>query len=269
MLLAGQRAAREDGPSSAVRRSGTVDEPTPARVERDEDVVWKAAIRGRGGSSPVIANGRVWVTTAVTEARGVSLRALAFDVESGKELVNVDVFRLSNGNLKNSKNSHASPTPILDGDRVYLHFGGEGTAAIDATSGASVWKALPYASAWGRGYPALYKDILISAGRHYEAWVLRSTRIRQCGGNGAPEAVRPGVHDTARDFVGRPRSGRQRRRVPGGGLNPTRVRKSGRSGTRMGFRMCHVRCSGTGWSMSPPDSSSPLCWRSGWMARET
>jgi outer membrane protein assembly factor BamB len=147
----------------------------PLEWSETKNVAWKAAIRGRGWSSPVIANGRVWVTTAVTDARGVSLRALAFDVESGKELVNAEVFRLSNGNLKNSKNSHASPTPIVQGDRVYLHFGGEGTAALEAASGAIVWKAqFPYASQHGAGgSPALYKDLLIFSGDgHYEAWVM-------------------------------------------------------------------------------------------------
>ena len=54
---------------------------------------------------------------------------------AGRELVNVEVFRLSNAKLKNPKNSHASPTPIVEGDRVYLHFGADGTAAIDAASG--------------------------------------------------------------------------------------------------------------------------------------
>jgi outer membrane protein assembly factor BamB len=88
-----------------------------------------------------VADGRVWVTTSVEQARSASLRALAFDVESGREIVNVEVFRLSNATLKNPKNSNASPTPIVEGNRVYLHFGADGTAAIDAATGALVWKA--------------------------------------------------------------------------------------------------------------------------------
>ena len=147
----------------------------PLDWSETKNVVWKTAIRGRGWSSPVIADGRVWVTTAVEEARGASLRALAFDVETGKELVDVEVFRLSNADLKNPKNSHASPTPIVENNRVYLHFGGDGTAAIDAASGAIVWKArFPYASQHGAGgSPTLYKDLLVFSGDgHYEAWVM-------------------------------------------------------------------------------------------------
>jgi outer membrane protein assembly factor BamB len=147
----------------------------PIEWSETKNIVWKTPLRGRGWSSPVVANGRVWLTTAVNEGGGASLRALAFDVETGKELINVDVFRMSNANLKNPKNSHASPTPILDGNRVYLHFGGEGTAAIDAESGAVVWKArFPYVNQHGAGgSPVVYKDLLIFNGDgYYEAWVM-------------------------------------------------------------------------------------------------
>jgi outer membrane protein assembly factor BamB len=117
----------------------------------------------------------VWLTTSLAAAGGASLRAMAFDAATGRELVNVEVFKLSNGNLKNPKNSHASPTPIVDGDRVYVHFGGEGTAALDATTGAIVWaKKFPYASQHGSGgSPVLHDDLLIFSGDgHLEAWVL-------------------------------------------------------------------------------------------------
>ena len=147
----------------------------PLEWSETKNVAWKTATRGRGWSSPVVADGRVWVTTSVEQARSASLRALAFDVESGREIVNVEVFRLSNATLKNPKNSNASPTPIVEGNRVYLHFGADGTAAIDAATGALVWKAqFPYESQHGAGgSPALYKDLLIFSGDgHYEAWVV-------------------------------------------------------------------------------------------------
>ena len=147
----------------------------PLEWSDTRNVAWKVPVRGRGWSSPVVGNGRVWITTSVAEGGGASLRALAFDVESGRELLNVEVFRLSNANLKNPKNSHASPTPIIDGDRVYVHFGGEGTAALDAASGAIVWaKKFPYASQHGSGgSAALHNDLLIFSGDgHYEAWVI-------------------------------------------------------------------------------------------------
>jgi outer membrane protein assembly factor BamB len=62
----------------------------------------------------------------------------------------------------NPKNSRASPTPIVDGDRVYVHYGADGTAALTA-SGEVVWKTkLAYESQHGDGgSPVLYGDVLI------------------------------------------------------------------------------------------------------------
>jgi outer membrane protein assembly factor BamB len=115
------------------------------------------------------------MTTSVAATGGASLRAIAHDAATGRELLNVEVFKLSDANLKNPKNSHASPTPIVEGDRVYVHFGGDGTAALDAATGAIVWaKKFPYASQHGSGgSPVLNGDLLIFSGDgHYEAWVI-------------------------------------------------------------------------------------------------
>jgi len=149
--------------------------PVPLEWSETRNVVWKVPVAGRGWSSPVVSQGRIWLTTAVAAARGASLRVLAFDAETGRELVNVEAFRLSNASLKNEKNSHASPTPIVEGDRVYVHFGGDGTAALDAATGKVLWsKKFPYESQHGSGgSPALYKDRLIFSGDgHLEAWVI-------------------------------------------------------------------------------------------------
>ena len=92
----------------------------------------------------------------------MSLRALAFDVASGREVVNTEVFRVDRPEALNAKNSYASPTPIVDGDRVYVHFGAQGTAAL-TTTGEIVWKTrLAYQSQHGNGgSPALHGDLLI------------------------------------------------------------------------------------------------------------
>jgi outer membrane protein assembly factor BamB len=147
----------------------------PLEWSETKNILWKVPVRGRGWSSPVIGDGRVWITTSVAATGGASLRAIAHDAATGREILNVEVFKLSNANLKNPKNSHASPTPIVEGDRVYVHFGGDGTAALDAATGAIVWaKKFPYASQHGSGgSPVLHGDLLIFSGDgHYEAWVI-------------------------------------------------------------------------------------------------
>ena len=139
----------------------------PLEWSETKNIIWKTPVPGLGWSSPTVANGRVWLTTVVEskERRGrvsASLRALAFDVATGRELVNVEVFRLDDAGYVNPKNSRASPTPIVESDRVFVHFGAEGTAAL-STSGEILWTThLRYESQHGNGgSPTLYRDLLI------------------------------------------------------------------------------------------------------------
>jgi outer membrane protein assembly factor BamB len=134
----------------------------PLQWGEGKNVAWKTRIAGLGWSTPVVAGGRVWLTTAI-EQRGVSLRVLAFDVATGLEVVNVEAFNIPSSRREiNPKNSWASPTPVIDGDRIYVHFGADGTAAL-TTSGEIVWKArFEHQSQHGAGgSPIVYRDLLI------------------------------------------------------------------------------------------------------------
>jgi outer membrane protein assembly factor BamB len=156
--LAGQDWPQFRGPGG---QGHSTERGLPLEWSEAKNVAWKAAVPGRGWSSPVVSGGRVWLTTATAVGRDTSLRLLAFDVEKGTQALDVEVFKLR-GPLLNPKNSHASPTPIVDGDRVYVHFGAEGTAAV-STAGAILWKTkLPYQSQHGNGgSPELAGDLLI------------------------------------------------------------------------------------------------------------
>jgi outer membrane protein assembly factor BamB len=133
----------------------------PLNWSETTNVRWKVAIPGRGWSSPVVHGDHIWLTTATEE--GKSLRAISVDRNSGAILQNVEIFRLKSAKLANSKNSFASPTPVIDGERVYLHFGAFGTACI-TQSGEIVWKTrLEYDNGQHGtgGSPILYDDLLI------------------------------------------------------------------------------------------------------------
>lgn len=150
----------------------------PSTWSETQNVAWKTPVDGLGWSSPVVGGGRVWLTTAtegVGDARTeVSLRARAYDIESGREVVDVEVFRLRRAGDINPKNSFASPTPVLDGERVYVHFGAEGTAALTVT-GDVVWRTtFEYASQHGAGgSPIVYGDLLVfSCDGHDAAFVV-------------------------------------------------------------------------------------------------
>lgn len=164
MLLWCATAAAQDWPQfrGPGGQGHSSEQNLPLQWSESSNVAWKTKIPGLGWSSPVVANGRVWLTTAV-EQRGFSLRVLAFDASSGREVVNVEVFKVRYDERDiNPKNSWASPTPILDGDRVYVHFGADGTAALN-TSGEILWKnRFEYQSQHGAGgSPVLYGDLLI------------------------------------------------------------------------------------------------------------
>lgn len=140
----------------------------PTEWGPDKNVVWKQAIPGHGWSSPVIVNGRIYLTSAVPAGKGAAaerkLEALCLDAGSGKVLWEVEVFRQGADapNIHN-KNSHASPTPLVHDGRLYVHFGHQGTACLDL-SGKVLWKndSLKYRPVHGNGgTPIVVDDKLV------------------------------------------------------------------------------------------------------------
>ena len=133
----------------------------PLTWSESKNVKWKTAIPGKGWSSPAMLGDRIWLTTATDD--GKSLRAICVDRNSGAITQNIEVFRIKNHGPMSPKNSLASPTPVLEGDRVYLHFGAHGTACITKT-GELVWKTrLEYDNGQHGpgGSPVLYENLLI------------------------------------------------------------------------------------------------------------
>ncbi len=124
------RGPRQDGITDA--------KGLPLEWSEQKNVKWKTAIPGEGWSSPLVANGQVWLTTAIDN--GQSLRALCVDLASGRTLHDVEVFRNANPPAKHKRNSFASPTGIIDGELVFVHFGPMGTACLDAKSGSVRWE---------------------------------------------------------------------------------------------------------------------------------
>lgn len=133
----------------------------PLTWSETQNVRWKVLIPGKGWSSPVIGGSRIWLTTATEEGR--SLRAIAVDPQTGEIIKNIEVIRLEHPGSINIKNSYASPTPVLEQDRIYVHFGAFGTACL-TQSGDIVWKTrLNYDNGQHGpgGSPVLYEDLLI------------------------------------------------------------------------------------------------------------
>lgn len=136
----------------------------PVEWSESENITWKRKIPGRGWSSPVILSGQVWMTTASEDGR--SLRAVCVDEESGKILRDVEVLHQEDPPKINPKNSYASPSPIIEPGRLYVHFGAFGTGCVDTESGEVLWKTtdlqLDHKEGPG-GSPVLYGNLMIQS----------------------------------------------------------------------------------------------------------
>jgi outer membrane protein assembly factor BamB len=115
----------------------------PLTWSESENIVWKRAVMGLGWSSPVVDGNEVWLTSTTDGRKNV--RAFCFDGETGRQLVMTEpLFDVSRTGRVSAQNGHASPTPVLDGDRVFVHFGASGTACL-RRDGTVVWRrVLPY-----------------------------------------------------------------------------------------------------------------------------
>ena len=161
----------------------------PIHLTPEATGIWKTAVPGRGHSSPVVWEGRIFLSSSITGGpSGIeppvhirdgevylhpgstdgnlshTLLALAYDAVTGAELwrrvlhdgpVYDNIYRT---------NTYASPTPLTDGERVYFYFGSEGFFAL-TLEGELVWRQdLGDIGSWGLGHgisPVLHQDLLI------------------------------------------------------------------------------------------------------------
>jgi outer membrane protein assembly factor BamB len=166
-------------------KAGVVeDADLPVTWSTTEHVAWVVDIPGRGWSSPIIWGDRVFVTTAVPEGetempkKGLYLggerpipsdkvhqwKVYCLDFNSGKVLWEAVAHRGLPQYGLHLKNSHASETPVTDGERVYAYFGNVGLFCYDF-DGRLVWSKRwgPFKTRnnWGTAAsPVLYRDRL-------------------------------------------------------------------------------------------------------------
>jgi outer membrane protein assembly factor BamB len=135
----------------------------PLHWSEEQNVKWKTAIPHRGWSTPVVADGQVWLTTATVD--GHDFFVICVDAESGAIRLNERLFHSDDPEpLGNDMNGYASSTPVLDTGRVYVHFGSYGTACLDATTHKVLWQRTDLQCRHYRGpgsSPILFEDLLI------------------------------------------------------------------------------------------------------------
>ncbi len=114
------------------------DAEPPLTFGEKQNLKWKTPVSGKAWSSPVIRDGKVWMTNAQTD--GKKMWAICLDMETGKKIHEILVFENEKPQFCHSMNSYATPTPVIDDGRVLVHFGTHGTAALDAVTGKKLWE---------------------------------------------------------------------------------------------------------------------------------
>lgn len=162
----------------------------PDQWSADKNIRWKTPLPGRGHSSPVVwenkifltadlegdvvpgakavqhvRKGEVWVhPDSVSGNRKHTLKMLCLDRDSGKILWEQVAYEGTVLDDRHRKNTYASGTPVTDGKFVYAFFEAEGLYCYDF-AGKLIWKTnVGKISKVGMGpgtSPVLYENLII------------------------------------------------------------------------------------------------------------
>ncbi|MEM9827418.1 MAG: PQQ-binding-like beta-propeller repeat protein [Planctomycetota bacterium] len=116
----------------------------PETWSSTKSIRWRTELPGSGWSSPVHDGTHVYLSAAIDGESEDSAKRLVvqkLDLQSGALVATFPVFdQLDDRKYPiHSKNSHASPTLVIDGGQVIAHFGYQGTAALDF-DGKKLWE---------------------------------------------------------------------------------------------------------------------------------
>jgi len=134
----------------------------PVRWSETENVVWKTAIPGKAWSSPVIWDGRIWMTNAPED--GTSLSAICVDADSGQIVHRKRLHSVAAPQYCHPFNSYASPSPAIEQGRVYVSFGSPYNACLNSNTGEVIWQRTDLVCNHFRGpgsSPFIYKNLFI------------------------------------------------------------------------------------------------------------
>jgi outer membrane protein assembly factor BamB len=133
LVLAGDSWPEYRGPSGD---GHATDADLPDKID-DGVVQWKTAIHGKGWSSPVVWGKQIWLTTATED--GAELSVLCIDRTSGNVIHDRVLVENESPAFCHPMNSYATPTPVIDQGKVYVHFGTYLTACLDTATCEEIW----------------------------------------------------------------------------------------------------------------------------------
>ena len=104
----------------------------PTTLDPSKNAVWQIELPGKGSSTPCVWGDRVFITCDIEGEDGL----LCYDLK-GKELWRVKLGPQRAGKHRNASGSN--PTPITDGERVFVYYK-SGTVAALNFKGEVLWK---------------------------------------------------------------------------------------------------------------------------------
>ncbi len=154
------------------------DKGLPIHWSATENIVWKTALPGRGGSSPITLNGRIYLTAytgyGIDRSKPGNQKELTLHVlclnradgkliwdKTSKPLLPEQDYQKGHIDL----HGYASATPVTDGKSLFAFFGRSGVRAYDL-DGKELWHSVVGSKidshGWGSGAsPILFGDLLI------------------------------------------------------------------------------------------------------------
>ncbi|MEZ6091238.1 MAG: PQQ-binding-like beta-propeller repeat protein [Pirellulaceae bacterium] len=104
-----------------------------------KNIQWKIPLQGFGHCTPVIGEGRVWLTAASED--GKQQFVYCIDQQTGEVLHHKLLFENEHPeDLANPINNYAAPSSVLEPGAVYVHFGTYGTAKLDSQTAEVIWQ---------------------------------------------------------------------------------------------------------------------------------
>lgn len=100
-----------------------------------ENVVWKTPLPGVSGATPIVVGDRIYLSSS--QKRDEALHGMCLDRMSGKVIWDKV---LAKSDRSNPRNTMASPSPVIDGERAIFLYGTGDLVALNAATGDEVWR---------------------------------------------------------------------------------------------------------------------------------
>lgn len=181
----------------------STEKAAPATWAKDKNVQWRVALPQHGNGSPIVSNGRVFVTSA-EDVDGARRSLYCFDRKDGKQ-VWVRTLDLGKREITHQTNPYCGTTPAADGKRVVVWEGSAGLHCYDF-EGKELWKRDfgEFRHMWGYGTSPVIHDgkVFLNSGPGARVFV---TALNLSDGKTVWEALEPSKGNNDNNEGGKPK----------------------------------------------------------------